>query len=151
MRTLVALLLLSVLGLTGPAAMGASGFTDSATVTTGAVSARTVLPPDSVTCTGGGLGSSLTFVWPNKDTAYTYLVQVERPAGTVRETYPVANTGDLGVPQSYVLSLGLLGSLLGGSTTFTVRVRSQPTGTTWVSESGPTDTGSFTLGVLTSC
>jgi signal peptidase I len=116
------------------------------------LSAHRVLPPNSVTCSGGGLGSSLTFSWPNKDLRYRYRVQVEKPAGTIVNTVFVANNGVVGSSQTYVLSLGLLGSLLGVSSTFTVRVRSELlVADTWVSTTGPTDTGTFTLGLLTSC
>lgn len=129
-----------------------ASWTDSATATSGTLTAHTVLPPVSVTCTGGGLGASLTFVWPNKDVRYRYRVTVEKPAGTIVSTSFVANNGTAGTNQSHVLALGLLGSLLGVSSTFTVRVRSEATGApTWVSATGPTDTGTFTLGVLTSC
>lgn len=130
----------------------ALGWTDPVTVSGTTLSAHLVLPPNSVTCSGGGLGSSLTFTWPNKDLRYRYRVQVEKPAGTIVNTAFVANKGTVGSNQTYVLSLGLLGSLLGVSSTFTVRVRSELiVASTWVSATGPTDTGTFTLGVLSSC
>ncbi len=131
----------------------ATPWTDTVVVSGGSYTAGAVLPPVSVTCTGGGLGSSLTFRWPNKDLAYSYRVFVEKPAGNVVSSAVVANNGTVGTNQSYVLSLGLLGSLLGVSSTFTVRVESERafTSTTWSSTGGPTDTGTFTLGLLTSC
>lgn len=147
----------SVIALTATASVAASGpswaaWQDPPTVGGTTLSAHTVLPPNSVTCSGGGLGSSLTFTWPNKDLGYRYRVQVEKPAGTIVSTAFVANNGTVGSSQAYVLTLGLLGGLLGVSSTFTVRVRSELlVASTWVSATGPTDTGTFTLGLLTNC
>lgn len=141
----------ATLAIATPAANAA--WTDNVVIGGGTYTAYDVLPPVSVTCTGGGLGASLTFVWPNKDLLYRYRVYVEKPAGNVVTTAVITNNGTVGSNQSYVLSLGLLGSLLGVSSTFTVRVESERvfTSTTWSSTGGPTDTGTFTLGVLTSC
>ncbi len=94
--------------------------------------------------------ASLTFVWPNQDARYTYRVQVEKPAGSVVSTATVANNGTLAASE-HVLSLGTLGSLLGVSSTFTVRVRSELAATSWITPTGPSDTGDVTLGLLTSC
>ena len=150
-RTAAAMTFAAVLAVATPAT--AAFWTDSVGVSGTTFTTDQVLPPVSVVCSGGGVGSSLTFRWPNKDLAYSYRVFIERPAGTVVTSSVVANNGTVGTNQSDVLSLGLLGSLLGISSTFTVRVESERVfpSTTWSSTNGPTDTGTFTLGVLTSC
>lgn len=147
-RWLVALVTGSVL-LAGPAY---AAWSDSTTVTTGSLGASTMVNPASVTCSGGGLlGSSLTFTWQHVALHYDYVVTVERQNGEELSSTPYTATGGVGSNQSVQLSYGLLSGLLSITTTFVVRVRSRIIGGAWVSSPGPTDTGTFTLGLATSC
>lgn len=126
-----------------------AAWTDPAAVTTApaALAAHRLLDPASLTCVGG-LGSSVTFRWPNVDLRYRYRLTVEQPVGTVVHTDHVANNGMVGSTQSYTYTVELLDTFFDGSTTFTVRVRSELADRpAWVSAPGATDQGTFTFGV----
>lgn len=145
-----------VLALTGPTANTSAAFSDTTVVTSGQLRADTVLSPASVDCISSGLLAPLVFAWINPDLRYTFLVTLEWPVGTVRETRYIANNGTVGSQQSTSYSPSLLQSLAGLGVTVTVRVRSSLSGAaTWVSTPGVTASGEVVsllgLGLSTSC
>ena len=154
-----AFLAVGLAGFGGSGAMGATptvaAFQDTATTTSG-YSAHTVLPPDSVTCSGGGLLASLTYTWPNKDVRYTYKVDLVNSSGTTVNTATKVNNGTAGANQSHTYTFSQLQGFLGVPATFTVKVSSYLTAaTTWVSLSSRNDTGSLSsiafIGLSSSC
>lgn len=110
----------------GRVGAAAAAFTDQAVVTGGTLGTTTVLAPDSVSCSGGGLlATSITISWPHKDLGYNYQVLVRDAANAVRATYTVTGAGAVGSTQSQAIPGGLLGSLGLGTYYSTVEVRSQ--------------------------
>lgn len=106
--------------------VAAAAFTDQVVGTTGSLTTTTVLPPDSLSCSGGGLlATSITISWPHKDLGYNYQVLVRDAANAVRATYTVTGAGALGSTLSQSIPGGLLGSLGLGTYYSTVEVRSQ--------------------------
>lgn len=127
---------------------GWAAWIDPAAVTGTTLGAHTVLPPTSVTCTGGGLLAPLTYSWPSKDPRYTYRAQLVDSTGTVRRTdiVPESGTG------SHSVTYPVDGLPLGA---FTVRVSSLLTAsTTWTSTTATAAGGSkaaLFLGLTTAC
>lgn len=128
----------------------AAGWIDIGTATSGTLGSHTVVPPVSVTCSGGGLLADLTYTFPNRDLRYQYVVTLEDSSGTVRRTDVVNNSGSLATNQSITYSFTLLNGLVGLPATVTVRVKSRLTGsTTWVSSGSVSAIGKLlSLGII---
>lgn len=125
-----------------------AAWNDSVDVTGTTLDTHTVLPPTSVTCTGGGLLASLTYSWPSKDPRYTYRAELVDSTGTVRRTDIVPESGQGEQRVTYAVDDVPLGS-------FTVRVSSFLTeSTTWTSTTTTSAGGSkaaLLLGLTTAC
>jgi signal peptidase I len=120
------------------ASHGWAAWTDSTPVTGTTLAAHTVLPPTSVTCTGGGELASLTYSWPSKDLRYTYQAELVDSGGTVRQTDLVPESGQSSYGVTYTVD-----ELPAGD--FTVRVSSYLTAsTTWASPATTSAAGSNT-------
>jgi signal peptidase I len=130
------------------ASHGWAAWTDSAAVIGTTLPAHAVVPPISVSCSGGGLLASLTYSWPSKDVRYTYRAELVDSVGTVRRTDLVPESGQGGYSVTYAV-----GDLPPGS--FTVRVSSFLSGsTTWASSTTTSGAGSkaaLFLGLTTAC
>lgn len=125
-----------------------AGWTDSA-VTGTTLRAHAVLPPTSVSCSGGGLLAPLTFSWPSEDPRYTYQALLVDSSGTVLRTDIVPESGQSGYSVTYAADDLPVGS-------FTVRVSSFLTeSTTWTSTTATSHAGSkvavLFVGVTTAC
>lgn len=142
-----------VLVLGGPleltqASGGWAAWSDSSAVTGTTLSTHSVLPPTSVSCTGGGPLASLAYSWPSKDSRYTYRAEVVDSTGTVRRTDLVPESGQADYGVTYAVGDLPLGN-------FTVRVSSFLTASaSWTSTTTTSAGGSKTavlLGLSTAC
>lgn len=101
-----------------------------------------------MSCTGGGLLTSLTYSWPSKDPRYTYRAELVDSTGTVQRTDHVPESGQADYAVTYAFADLPLGD-------FTVRVSSfLTTSTTWTSTTTTSAGGSKTalmLGLTTAC
>ena len=127
-----------------------AAWVDPVDITNANYSAHALVPPSSLTCSGGGLLSSLTYTWPNTDLRYEYVVTLENSSGTVVRTDVVANSGSLATNQSITYTFTLLNGFFGVPATLTVRVRPRLTATPlWSSSTSTTATGRLlSLGIV---
>ena len=130
------------------AGAGWAAWTDQVPVSGTTLSAHTVLPPASLSCSGAGLLSPLTYSWPSRDRRYTYRVQLVDSAGTIVKDQLVPESGLATYSVTYAVTDLPLGS-------FTVKVSSYLTGAVSWTSTGSTSRGGsktlLTLGLTTSC
>lgn len=127
---------------------GWAAWSDSSAVTGTTLGTHAVLPPTSVSCTGGGLLASLTYSWPSMDPRYTYRAELVDSTGTVQRTDVVPESGQADYRVTYASADLPMGD-------FTVRVSSLLTAsTTWTSPTTASAGGSKTSsmpGPTTAC
>ena len=118
---------------------------DSAPVTGTTLAAHTVVPPASVSCTGGGVLAPLTYSWPGRDPRYTYQAQLVDSTGTVRRTDVIPDSGQSAYDVTYAAD-----DLPDGA--FTVRVTSYLTASpAWTSSTATSRAGTKTVLLATAC